>query len=289
MTIGDDTDENFLAGMDEFEKQIEEIQKKKDRLADVRVVIQPGRENQFDFGLWNAFSHAWNERPIRQQDEANNEDQREEWVSVIDDVKPSIVGWYPSSSTDLRPLLISRTATLELGGTNYPEPNLWIFSDIGGDRWSDFDEGTLFDEARTGVVGLIQKCWKLDPDLPKVIGPVGIPQTASEQRYSRLLKVALESCDERPFATYILLLDEDDSVVFEFLENHGLPITHAVFTVGMVSPFLNADDVFEKLEILGARWIFDQRGRCPQGWEAKDRILQCGNGGGEVNLVERLP
>jgi hypothetical protein len=281
--------DQFMAGIEAFENVSEEIQKKKDRLAEVRVVRQAGSESQFDFGLWNAFSHAWNERPIRRLDEANNEDQREEWVTAIGGVKPSIVGWYPSSSTDLRPLLISRTATLKLGGRNYSEPNLWIFSDDVGSQWSDFNEGTLFDEARTGLVGLIQQCWKLDPDLPKVIGPVEIPQTASEQRYSRLLRVALEPPGEPPFATYILLLHEDDSVVSGFLENHGLPITHAVFTVGMVSPFLNADDVFEKLEILGARWIFDQRGRCPQGWEAKDRILRCGNGGGNVNLVERLP
>lgn len=284
------TSNDFIDGVEDYIKKTEEIQKRKDRLAEVRVAKQPGAESQFDSMLSNFFSRAWNDRRGGLLDEANNAEQRKEWLKAFGDEKPLIVGWYPSSSTDLRPVLISRTAIVRLPEANYQEPNLWIFSDSGGDRWSHFNEGTLFDEASTGVGGLIQKCWKLDPDLPfNGEGMKAMIERARLQKYSRLLRVALESSLGEAFATYILLLNADDSVVFEFLKNHGLPITHAVFTVGMVSPFLDSDDVFENLEMVGARWIFDQRRRCPQGWEAKGRILQCGNGGGDVNLIERVP
>lgn len=113
-------------------------------------------------------------------------------------------------------------------------------------------------------------------------------ERARLQKYSRLLRVALESRPEEDFATYILLLDEDDTVVFEFLKKHRLPITHAVFTTGGVSSFLDSEDVFENLQTLGAIWVFDQQRRCPAGWEKRDRILKCGNGNGDVSLVERV-
>lgn len=154
------TGNDFMDGLESYEKETEEIQKRKDRLAKVRVAKQWGAESQFDSIFWDFFSRAWNDRRGGLLDDANNAKQGKESLKAFGDKKPLIVGWYPSSSTDLRPLVISRTATLKLTGANYQEPNLWISSDRWGDRWSDFNEGTLFNEESTGVKGVIQKCWK---------------------------------------------------------------------------------------------------------------------------------
>jgi hypothetical protein len=280
-------DEDTIAGMDEFEEHQRAELERRNRLANVRPKGQLSEGVNSNINYWENFCRTWID--FREFQNAQSEDQlTEPLISLVNDHKQTVVGWYPSSSTDLRPVLISRTATLKLNDPSYREPSLWIFSDIDGSQWAQWTEGEWLNKERNGIGGLIQKCWKLDPEIPVGGADVlAMCERARAKRYSRLLQVALESPAEDDFSTFILLLDEDDSKVFDILRKSHVPITHSAFTCGFVSQFLNSPDVFTNLETLGARWIFDQNYRVPEGWVKTGKILKCGNANIDARLVRR--
>lgn len=199
-------------------------------------------------------------------------------LAALEGIAPRYLGWYPSAGPDVRPLPMSCCSTLERLGAalpdSYREPDLWIFTDAGWDNLPWPVPGDVFDSpdfARWGLK-VIWRCLVAVGD------------------YAQLVRVEFASPVEPASSARVLLLKEDDHVVFQLLRSSGIGVSHlAVAGIGTSSQLAN--DIRDTQAIdnlgLGTRWALWQGHKIRLNWKDLGGRLQLNSLGQDATLLHR--